>query len=248
MATIQIETNLDVIKKQRALVKEALGKEGVYIRTKETLIDLLNAGALSNVEKGKIIATTLSNMTSQITSSTMSTALQWASREKELALEKLKAEKELDILIQNELKIKSEIKTDVATRDALQAKLLREYGKTTKDADGNIIGLSDEGLVFKQEQLVDKQIDQAQAVINKAADDLLTAVETRLSIKAQTSLYARQERGFDDNKYQKLFETQMNAWGVMFSSGMLGSVKPSIIEDKKVDQLYDQLVSGLPVV
>ena len=38
MATIQIETNLDVIKKQRALVKESLGKEVIYIIAKEKQI------------------------------------------------------------------------------------------------------------------------------------------------------------------------------------------------------------------
>jgi hypothetical protein len=38
MATILIETDLDVISKQRQLVEEALGPDSVYIRMKETLI------------------------------------------------------------------------------------------------------------------------------------------------------------------------------------------------------------------
>ena len=41
MATILIETDLDVVSKQRLLVEEALGPDSVYIRMKETLIDLI---------------------------------------------------------------------------------------------------------------------------------------------------------------------------------------------------------------
>ena len=40
MATILIETDLDVVSKQRLLVEEALWPDSVYIRIKETLIDL----------------------------------------------------------------------------------------------------------------------------------------------------------------------------------------------------------------
>lgn len=35
-------------------------------------------------------------------------------------------------------------------------------------------------------------------------------------LAAQESLYKRQEAGFDDNKYQKILETQMNAWNITF--------------------------------
>ena len=42
MATILIETDLDVVSKQRLLVEEALGPDSVYIRMKETLIDLID--------------------------------------------------------------------------------------------------------------------------------------------------------------------------------------------------------------
>ena len=40
MATIRIETDLDVVSKQRLLVEDALRPDSVYIRMKETLIDL----------------------------------------------------------------------------------------------------------------------------------------------------------------------------------------------------------------
>lgn len=244
MAIIQIETNLDVIKKQRALVKEALGKEGIYIRAKETLIDLLNTGALTDEARSAVIAETISKMVGDITASSMNIGLQWASQEKELILKKEELELQLDILAAQKDKLDEDIKTSLATTQLQQAKLLREYGVATKDANGNVTALSDAGAVWEQMQLVKKQVEQGTAAISKIEDDKLTSAKQRLNIEAQTSLYARQEVGFDDNKYQKLFDSQINAWGLMFSSGML-TTKPSIITGDKVSELYNTLTADL---
>lgn len=244
MAIIQIETNLDVIKKQRALVKEALGKEGIYIRAKETLIDLLNTGALTDEARSAVIAETISKMVGDITASSMSIGLQWAAQEKELILKKEELELQLDILAAQKDKLDEDIKTSLATTQLQQAKLLREYGAPTKDASGNVIALSDAGAVWESMQLVKKQVEQGTAAISKIEDDKLTSAKQRLNIEAQTSLYARQEQGFDDNKYQKLFDSQINAWGLMFSSGML-TTKPAIITGDKVSELYNKLTAGI---
>ena len=58
--------------------------------------------------------------------------------------------------------------------------------------------------------------------------------------QANIDLLNRQKEGFDDNKHQKLFEAQMNAWALMFSSGIL-TTKPNIIRDDAVSTLYDAL-------
>ena len=62
---------------------------------------------------------------------------------------------------------------------------------------------------------------------------------------ANIALLERQTEGFDDNKKQKLFEAQMNAWALMFSSGILES-KPAIIRDDAVSALYESLTSYTP--
>ena len=82
-----------------------------------------------------------------------------------------------------------------------------------------------------------KELGVKQAQTDKLIDDLLTAAKQR-------ELYARQITGFDDNKYQKLFESQLSSWGLMFSSGML-TEKPSIITGDKVSQLYTKLTTGI---
>ena len=82
-----------------------------------------------------------------------------------------------------------------------------------------------------------KDLGVKQAQIDKLIDDLLTAAKQR-------DLYQRQIEGFDDNKYQKLFESQLSSWGLMFSSGML-TEKPSIITGDEVSQLYTKLTQGI---
>ena len=62
-----------------------------------------------------------------------------------------------------------------------------------------------------------------------------------LEIKqANIELLNRQKDGFDDNKHQKLFEAQMNAWALMFSSGLLTD-KPTIISNDSASALYNTL-------
>ena len=62
-----------------------------------------------------------------------------------------------------------------------------------------------------------------------------------LEIKqANIDLLNRQKEGFDDNKHQKLFEAQMNAWALMFSSGLL-TTQPSIISNDSASSLYNTL-------
>ena len=90
--------------------------------------------------------------------------------------------------------------------------------------------------MLTKEQIA-KDLDLKQAQIDKLNDDKLTSAKQR-------DLYQRQIVGFDDNKYQKLFESQLSSWGLMFSSGML-TEKPSIITGDKVSQLYTKLTQGI---
>ena len=94
-------------------------------------------------------------------------------------------------------------------------------------------------LALKQTQidvgLEEKRLKAAQAdafPIQSAKDALVK--------QANIDLLNRQKEGFDDNKYQKLFEAQMNAWALMFSSGLLTD-KPTIISNDSASALYNTL-------
>ena len=82
-----------------------------------------------------------------------------------------------------------------------------------------------------------------QTAISEAMKFLLNKDQSTkdLEVKqANIDLLNRQREGFDDNKYQKLFEAQMNAWALMFSSGLL-ETKPSIISNDSASALYNML-------
>lgn len=82
-----------------------------------------------------------------------------------------------------------------------------------------------------------------QTAISEAMRFLLNKDQSTkdLEVKqANIDLLNRQREGFDDNKYQKLFEAQMNAWALMFSSGLLTN-KPSIINNDSASALYNTL-------
>ena len=82
-----------------------------------------------------------------------------------------------------------------------------------------------------------------QTAISEAMRFLLNKDQSTkdLEVKqANIDLLNRQKEGFDDNKYQKLFEAQMNAWALMFSSGLL-TTKPSIISNDSASSLYNTL-------
>ena len=244
MATIIMDTSLDVIDKYKELVEEMTSEGSLYIKMKETLIDLLDAGEIKGPDRARVVADTISQMSASLSGQAITNALQWTAQEKELYLKKAELELRLDILANEVLKSEKDVEVSEETKRLAQAKRIREYGNATLDLDGNVTSLSDSGLIYQQQKLVEKQIEQGTATLAKMADDLLTAAKQRLSIEKQTELYERQKQGFDDNKYQKLFDSQINAWGLMFSSGML-TEKPSIITSDKVSQLYTQLTSNL---
>ena len=242
--TINVDTTLDVIEKQKELAASLMGEDSIYIRMKETLVDLLEKGEIKGTERARVISETLAQMAVNTTNTSLSTALAWQAQEKELALKKEELEAKLDILQKEIDKAEEDARLAKENVKLAQAKRIREYGVATFDLDGNVIALGNNGLVYAQEQLVKKQVEQGAAAISKINDDMITSLKQRANIEKQTELYQRQKEGFDDNKYQKLFESQLSSWGLMFSSGML-TEKPSIITGDKVSQLYTKLTQNI---
>jgi hypothetical protein len=154
MATISLTTELDVLNKYTALLKESLGSESVYIRAKETIEDLAKEGDLPDSEKAKMIAEVVGGLSGSLANASMSAALQWASSEKELAFKKIQLEKELDIL-DSDKELKDVQIEKVKTEDvATQAQMIRTYGTPTVDANNLVTSLSDSGKVHEDIQLV----------------------------------------------------------------------------------------------
>ena len=181
---------------------------------------------------------------------------------KEIALTSVRIETE-----QEEIKLKKEgIKLAIEDTKLKAAQAVAFPLQAAKDLDLTIariaiekeeVKLKVEDTKLKAAQAVafplqsDKELKQKQAQIDVANEEKrlkeaqadaypLQAEKDALVKQANVDLLERQKEGFDDNKHQKLFEAQMNAWALMFSSGLL-TTKPKIISDDSASTLYNTL-------
>ena len=211
MATIQIETDLDVVSKQRLLVEEALGPDSVYIRMKETLIDLIDNSELKGTDRAKVVGDTIAQMSASITANVMNTGLQWAEAEKRLALQKAEMERQLDILDQNKLLIANQVVTSLADRQLKQAQLRREYGTPTLDSNGNVTGLGDDGKEYT-------------SILNIQADTANKALQGSVLVAQKESTYAQ--------THKIVADTYINhgvfSWTALGSTGVTGVTKTNV--------------------
>ena len=104
--------------------------------------------------------------------------------------------------------------------------------------NAQVIGLSKQFGALKKKILLEngKYISSGMNVVIKARGQSIVDIKSLYNKKYLEAMgYAP-----DDNKYQKLFEAQMNAWALMYSSGLL-SDKPSIISNDSASSLYNTL-------
>ncbi len=156
MATVNVSHELDVISKFTCLMQESVAGESLYIRAKETLQAIYEDNSIDSVDKGQVVANVIGSMASSITNAAMATALQWAARERELALEKLKLGKELDILDKELLLREAQIDKMKWDNIATQAQTIRMYG-TPSVVDGVVLSLADAGKVWTDIKLGEQQ-------------------------------------------------------------------------------------------
>ena len=187
MAVISMTTELDVLNRYTKLMQTSVGSESIYIRTKETLDSMFRDYNLNAADKSTIMSQVLGSLSSSISASAMTTALQWATTEKDLYLKKLELGKQLDIL-------DNQIKESAAAADkmyhesiAIQANTIRMLGTPTV-VDGKVLDLANEGKVWqdikigevqqnnlgKEGVLLDSRLDESFAAIHKTVADTVT--------------------------------------------------------------------------
>lgn len=184
MATITISTELDVICKYKELLQSSLDVDSIYIKTKETLLDMFDKGYIKDTDISVVLSEVLAQANASVVNSSMSNAVQWAIAEKELALKKLELAKQLDILdFERDLKEAQAVKT--RNEDIInQAASLRQNGMPTV-VDGKVISLTDSGVAYegilltkeqvlsegKARELSDAKIKETNAGIHKLVAD-----------------------------------------------------------------------------
>jgi hypothetical protein len=164
MATITITDELDVAAKYNTLVRQSLDGDSAYIRAKETIADLVSDGAIADSQKAEIISNIIGSISSTITTASMSTAMQWASAEKDVALKKLELAKQLDVLDQEILTKAAQVsQLENATRLA-KVESRRVYGVATFTGE-DISAFDNTGKVAKDIELTAAQITKTTAEI-----------------------------------------------------------------------------------
>lgn len=100
--------------------------------------------------------------------------------------------------------------------------------------------------IATKETAADRAIKNAQAEeipIKSAREDTLALATNNLKTQ-QGLLYARQAKGFDDNAYQKLFDSQLNAWSMVFADTDLTEVT-SPIQDAHICDSFQRIKVGM---
>jgi hypothetical protein len=77
------------------------------------------------------------------------------------------------------------------------------------------------------------------------AEKEASGAKQRAVMDSQIALYTRQKDSFDDNKYQKVLEAQMNYNSMIFADASSPSVLGISLENR-VNDIYNRLVNGLP--
>lgn len=82
-------------------------------------------------------------------------------------------------------------------------------------------------------------------IVNAKNQDELSDIQKE-NLKAQTAVYNRQLKGFDDNLLVKLFQAQHDSFGMIFSSGMLdfdqnSSAFPAALKSSAFTDTYNKL-------
>ena len=149
--------------------------------------------------------------------------------------------KDLEVKTQQILSMQNDdsIKSAQSTKD-LEVK----QAQIGKIEDDKVTSAKQREQIAKDLEVKDAQMIVAEedCRLKKAQADAYPLQSAKdLEVKqANIDLLNRQKEGFDDNKYQKLFEAQMNSWALMFSSGLLTD-KPTIISNDSASALYNTL-------
>ena len=187
MATISLTSDLDVLSKYQKLMQESLGSDSVYIRAKDTIQELANEGDLKDADKAKIISEVVAGLSSSLANECMSTALRWASTEKDIALKKLELEKQLDILDQDKLLKEAQVDKMGYESVALQAQTKKTYGTPTV-IGGYVTHLASDGKASyeidllgqeninksKEADILDSKLKESYVGIHKVIADTVT--------------------------------------------------------------------------
>jgi len=158
MAKIAESNELDIISKYKSLMAASMDGSSSYIRAKETLEQMYVDNDVPQDQKGEVLAGLLSALHTAAMTTSMSTAIQWAAKEKDLALQKLELELQLDVLKNEVDKSANEADRIRQANLTAQADSLRANGAMTV-VEGTVTSLSDSGTQYENILLTKEKVE-----------------------------------------------------------------------------------------
>lgn len=169
---ISLDISMDVISKYKLLIDASANGESLYVRAREVIKALKEDNLITNGDEGTAISQVVAQLSGSASSQAMSTALAWESAEKELVLKKEELEKKIDLLKIEATKAEYDADLAKVTKNAAEAKMIREYGANIIYVKGSVATLPDEGRAYEE--------------IKSMKQSTLNAEATNYGIKAQT--------------------------------------------------------------
>lgn len=211
----------DVTDNVRVSTENIVAGDGIFDQLMQTVTKHLDA----QLAAGRLDTTTYGTVYLGAMQSVISSSIQYSLQVKD-------TETKINETVENG-------KKDRALKDAQTTKVLNESALVTQQvSELTANGLKDRAV--KTEQIVKMQ-EEVDLLQRQESEMAANGVKDRDLKTSQKALYDRQTAGFEDNKLQKLFEAQINAWGLMYSSGILEEA-PKIITDDKLTDLYNDIL------
>lgn len=237
--------DLDVIPIYKELMEASTGQNSIYLRTKETLVDMLESSTFTGTEKSTIIAQTLSSIATGATAKILDAAIQIAADNRDAKFVLTKQREETKLITAQASKLEADIDKSEKEQDLLvmqgwsvQSQLYRDYGVATHSLTSNtkiIPELSYQDYGVKVETLKKAKVDTYATYANSYRTngivaytpkdngqfDTVTADAIGLT-HAQTKVALRTEKGFDDNQRQHVANSSATMLGLLLSTEVAG--------------------------
>lgn len=181
---ISLDTSMDVISKYKLLIEASANGESLYVRAREVIKALKEDNLITNGDEGTAIAQVVAQLSGSASGQAMSTALAWEGAEKDLVLKKEELEKRIDLLKLEATKAEYDADLAKVTKNAAEAKMIREYGSNIIYVNGSVATLPDEGRAYEEIK------SMKQATLNAEATEKSIESQTKQSMASTHKLIA----------------------------------------------------------
>lgn len=240
------ELSPEVISVYKDLMEASTAQNSVYLKAKETLVQILTDANITGDEKGKIIAQTISAMVNGITAQSMDTALKIAKFERDDPYNLTRVKEETKAVTASVAKVEQDIENAKADNRLKVFQGWQIQGTIKRDLGIDAHDLSDETIMvpateYHDEGIKYETIRQAQAntygayagayrthgyVALNLNEDGTLASSTTGTVDGltywQTRVAERQEQGFDDNMRQHVVNSSATMISMLLSTEASG--------------------------